>query len=87
MPSWSEVEQYKGLDARYRQARTDFERMEAAYLEALNRDPNDPNLKVAHANGCKRAEQEVQSLWSQLMGLRQELRGDEAEQRSSRPRS
>jgi len=70
MSSWSEVEQYKGLDERYRQARSDFERMEAAYVEALNRDPNDPNLKVAHAN-LKRAEQDVQSLWSQLMALRQ----------------
>jgi hypothetical protein len=70
MPSWSEVEEYKGLDARYRQARSDFERMEAAYLEALSRDPNDPGLKVTHAK-LQRAEQEVQSLWSQLMAQRQ----------------
>ena len=69
MTSWSEVEQYRALDERYRQARADFERMEAAYLAALDRDANDPSLKVAHAN-LQRAERNVQSLWSQLMDLR-----------------
>ena len=36
---------------------------------ARRRTMNDPGLKVTHAR-LQRAEQEVQSLWSQLMGLR-----------------